>query len=90
MTDHPAKGCSKAQREVFEQIATGVTNPFCATKILTVLEHKGLIAKEWELLHDKFGDYRVPRWYVPIPIHMQFCNWCSEQPEIVEEANCGD
>ena len=86
MTDHPAKGCSKTQIEVFEQIAAGVTNPLCSIKTLAVLERKNLIAKEWELRRDKFGDYRFPKWYVPIPIHMQWCDWCSEQPDVVAEA----
>jgi hypothetical protein len=82
MTDHPAKaaGCTKRQCEVFERIASGVTNPRAAQVTLKALFDKGLIASEWEVVgRDVFGVIKMPRWHVPIPIHMQWCSWCSEQ-----------
>lgn len=76
---HPAeeKRCTKRQVEVFDQIASGVTNPSCHPSTINALSLKGLIAADWELTgRDAFGEIRIPRWYVPIPVHMQWCNWC--------------
>ena len=90
MTEHPAKvaRCTKRQIEVFEQIGSGVTNPSCGVSTLNALSLKGLI-DSWEQVvgRDGFGEIKLPRWYVPIPVHMQWCKWCSEQPE--SEANDG-
>ena len=80
MTDHPAKACTKRQREVFEQISCGVANPRCGANTLNALSLKGLIEAEWEVVgRDGLGEIKVPRWFVPLPIHMQWCGWCSEQ-----------
>lgn len=81
MSEHPAmaKRCTQRQVEIFEQIAVGVTNPSCHANTLNALSLKGLIQAEWEITgHDAFGEIKIPRWYVPIPVHRQWCSWCSE------------
>ena len=83
MTDHPAKaaGCSPRQIEVFEQIAEGITNPPASKKTLDALAKKGLIDVEWETVGWCSGAIKVPRWFVPIPVHIQWCEWCAEKLE---------
>ena len=83
--EHPAKaaGCTKRQIEVFDQIASGVTNPRAAQGTLKVLFDKGLIASEWEVVgRDCLGEIKLPRWYVPMPLHMDWCSWCSSRNEV--------
>jgi hypothetical protein len=84
MTDHPCKGLTKAQREAFEQIAVNL--PHRAThKTLLALRAKGLIGYTDKVIgRDALGKITVPEWFVPLPVHMQWCQWCSEQPEIQE------
>ena len=79
MTDHPCKGLSKTAIEIFELIGTGQTPPYNRVAI-NVLERRGLIIKTGErvLTRDRFGEVKVPVYEVPIPIHMQWCQWCAE------------
>ena len=88
MTNHPAKaaGCTKAQIAAFEQICIG-QKPVGPVHLFDRLEKKGLIEKKERILcYDRFGPVFVPEYSVPIPIHMQWCQWASEQPEIVDES----
>ncbi len=64
MTEHPCKNLTNAQRRAFERIAIG-QNPECRWSIIDVLLRAG-------------GIYEIPSFVVPIPIHMQWCQWCSE------------
>jgi hypothetical protein len=89
MTTHPAKaaGCTKRQIEVFERIATG-GQPHCKSETLDRLMALGLISYEERfVVCDRLGTIKVLDFFVPISTHMQWCQWCSEQPEIVEEAS---
>jgi hypothetical protein len=81
MTDHPCKGMTKRQREAFEQIA--ISQPPRAThKTLVALRERGLIDYEDEVVgRDALGTITIPRWFVPLPIHFQWCEWASEQPD---------
>lgn len=80
MTDHPCKGMTKAQREAFERIAINQP-PMASHKALLALRQKGLIDYEdREIGRDALGAIKVPLWFVPLPIHMQWCEWASEQP----------
>jgi hypothetical protein len=76
---HPCAGHSKATKEVFEIIATG-GRPACATKTLYALERAGLIEKIGEEVigRDALGVIKLPVYEVPLPIHMQWCQWASE------------
>ena len=82
-TPHPAKvaGCTKRQIEAFEQIGAGVSCPtgFQETVFKALLD-KGLIelCGVKTLGQDRFGKIQVPEFQQPLPIHMQWCQWCSE------------
>ena len=89
MTDHPAvvANCTKCQIEVFDQIGAGIAKPPASRKTFEALEKKGLIEAQRDVIgHDRFGPIINTFWYVPIPVHIQWCEWCSEQPEVIEEA----
>lgn len=79
MTDHPAiaAGCSKAQIEAFERIAVGdaaAHNP----RTLAILQMKGLIEFERRTASDIMGAFSWNEPTVPIGLHMDWCQWCSE------------
>lgn len=78
MTDHPCKGMTKAQREAFERIA--INQPPDAThKTLKALRAKGLIDYVDKVVgRDALGSITVPEWFVPLPVHAQWCEWCHE------------
>ncbi len=84
MTDHPCKGMTKRQREAFEQIA--ISQPPQAThKTLVALRERGLIDYKNETIgRDALGAITVPRWFVPLLVQMQWCEWASEQPETAD------
>lgn len=83
MTDHPCKGLSQASIEAFELIASGQRLPPANNQIFKRLESLGLIARiSDKLLHDRLGTYSIPQYEVPIGVHIQWCEWCSEQPDI--------
>ena len=82
MTEHPCKGMTAHQIEVFEQIATGVSLPPAKKGTIQKLRERGLVvAIEDKPLHDELGEYSIPQYEVPISVHKQWCQWCSEQPE---------
>lgn len=80
MTDHPCKGMTKGQIAAFERLAIGEP-PNASVKTLEALLSKGVIAKDEDRIvgRDALGTIRVPQFYVPIPLHWQWCEWCSEQ-----------
>ena len=80
MTDHPCKGMTKRYHEIFEQIAVNQP-PRCRDSMILQLKLRGLVEVEYKTLRDKLGEYKIPVYSVPLPIHMQWCEWCSEQPE---------
>lgn len=82
MTDHPCKGMTKVQRDVFEAIAIGMgpREIRIHPRIAATLIARGLIEKgEDEIVgRDRFGPITFPTYYVPLHIHKQWCDWCSE------------
>ena len=79
MTQHPAKGCTKRQIEIFEAIAIGQRVPQHPATINALLE-RGLIERDGEELicNDRFGKVYAPRYSVQPHIHYQWCKWCTE------------
>jgi hypothetical protein len=65
----------KAQSFVFEQIAIN-NDAGHHPATLKALMKKGLI----EETRERQGAFSIFRYHVPIPIHMEWCNWCSKQP----------
>ncbi len=86
MTDHPCKGMTRGQRDAFEQIAVN-QHPRCKWPTIDVLLKAGVIEQgESEKRRDAVGTYEIPNFFVPLPIHMQWCEWCAEQSENRQEA----
>lgn len=87
-TRHPAKymKCSKRQVEAFEAIAIGHSAP---PSICDKLVEKGLLERGPDALVDFLPGHpmRVKTYTMPIYIHMAWCEWCSKQPDVIEEAN---
>jgi hypothetical protein len=87
MTHHPAKaeGCTRAQIDAFNKIAAGDGNPSATKKTINVLLGKGLICMDRKTVGwDVFGQIEIATYFVPMRLHMQWCDWCCEQPEIAE------
>lgn len=69
---------TKAQREAFERIAVSAPNG-ATHRTLLKLRERGLIDYEDEVIgRDALGKITVPRWFVPMAVHIQWCEWCSE------------
>ena len=81
MTDHPCKGMTPAQIAAFEALAINQT-PHVGQKTIDILIKRGVVAYgPFKTMRDALGTYTVPTFYVPLPIHAQWCEWCSEQGE---------
>lgn len=83
MTDHPCKGMTKGQRDAFEQIAINQP-PRARDATILKLKLRGLIDIVYETRRVGLGEYKIPVYSVPLPVHMQWCQWASEQAEYEE------
>jgi hypothetical protein len=84
MVEHPASaaGCNKAEVNAFEAIASGTTSPRCHSVTLDRLMRLGLVDYEDKIVgKDRLGTIKKRSFFVPIPVHIQWCQWCSEQQE---------
>lgn len=78
-TKHPCAGMTKAQREAFERIAINEP-PRSTHKVLKALREAELIDYRERIVgRDALGKIAVPDWFVPPPIHAQWCAWCGER-----------
>ena len=66
------RGLPRKQAEVFEQIAVGNDGGHHPA-MLEALQRKGLIS----FREKKFFRTIVQAPYVPIPIHVEWCEWCA-------------
>lgn len=81
MTDHPCKRLTRAQREAFERVAI-YQPPNCKWETIDALLRAGVIERgKGETRRDAMGVYEIPYFFVPAPIHAQWCEWCSEQQD---------
>lgn len=81
MTDHPCKGMTKGQRAAFERVAINQP-PYASDRTLKALLDRGVVTRgEDKVVRDGLGEFRIPTYIVPLPIHAQWCEWCSEQPD---------
>ena len=81
MTDHPCKGMTQVQIDAFERLCVNQL-PLCGWSSINALMNAGVVKRgQDDLRHDAMGVYNVPTFFVPVPVHMQWCQWCSEQPE---------
>ena len=80
-TEHPCKGMTKAQIAAFERIAVNAA-PGVAWPTIDALLKAGVIERgPSKTRRDAMGVYEIPSFYVPLPIHAQWCEWCSEQTD---------
>lgn len=79
-TPHPCAGMTSAQRRDFELIAIG-QRPRGGHMTINKLKARGLIEEDAPEVvgRDRFGLIKIPRWYVPMKFHMQWCRWADEQ-----------
>ena len=82
MTDHPCKGMTKAQIACFERLAISQP-PYAGDKTLKALLARGVIeGAERKSIDPKSGlRFSWMEYHVPLSVHAQWCEWCSEQPE---------
>lgn len=79
--EHPCKGMTKAQISAFEMIAIG-ENPMVGEKTIAKLLERGVIVQGPDrIFQTALGPLHCKQYEIPIPIHMQWCEWASEQPE---------
>ena len=82
--DHPCKGMTAVQIDTFEQLAVGA-KPLATRATWDKLEARGLIERGPDLnRRDALGEFKIPQWQVPIHIHAQWCEWCSENVSDME------
>lgn len=81
-TPHPARaaGCTPKQIEAFEQIGAGVRYPSgFSPKTFEALLKKGLIEIcGFKIFRDRCGEFKIPEFQQPLPVHYQWCTWCGE------------
>lgn len=84
---HP--GTTKAQKKVLDEIGSGNFTPWMSAKTAASLLAKGLIVKRgFKILgKDRFGSITVPEYEMPVPVHIQWCMFYSEQPDEGNEDN---
>ncbi len=77
---HPCHGMTKAETDAFEAIAINLA-PSCSKKTLTSLLERGLIMKQEKRVsfRDGLPPSVVDEYYVPIPIHIQWCEWADQK-----------
>lgn len=78
MVAHPGK--TKAQRAALDAIGCGDATPPMAPRTREALLKAGLIVQcELKVVgRDHFGLITVPKYAMPIPVHMQWCYAVSE------------
>ena len=79
-TKHPAAGCTKAQREAFEQCCIGDDRGLYAST-WAALVRRGLVVEREETLPPNKScpwPLTVKRYSVPLAIHAQWCAWCAD------------
>jgi hypothetical protein len=80
-TKHPAAGMTPAQKRDFELVAIN-ERPRGGASTIKALKERGLIvdAPRKVLGRDALGEISISQWTIPLHIHAQWCQWCSEQP----------
>lgn len=73
------RNLSDSQSSVFEQIATG-NDAGHSKRTLDSLMRKGLIRQFQQSQVDHIGQFYVYRYEVPLDVHIEWCEWCSQQP----------
>jgi hypothetical protein len=78
---------SSAQLAALGNVAFGGYGAGCNKKTLDSLVSKGLIERVGERRADRFGTFTVYKWTMPIPVHVEFCEWCANRVNAEESAD---
>lgn len=78
MTTLDMVALTRPQREVLDQIAVGQDGGH-HPRVLAVLEAKGLIVGYDTV--EGHPPLHVTRWEVPLSVHIQWAEWCAQQPD---------
>jgi hypothetical protein len=80
MAQHPCHGMTQAETKAFEAIAINL-KPRCSRKTLARLLARGVIMKKDNRVafRDGLPPSNVEEYYVPLPIHMQWCEWAGQR-----------
>lgn len=81
------KGLNNKQLAVFEQIAVNNDAGHNETTLRSLVS-KLLIEKREEEL-DGWPPTIIYRYAVPVPIHMEWCEWCAENGEVEAAGEVG-
>lgn len=86
MTDritHPCQGMGRSALQTFEEIAIGLP-PRAGPKTILKLLESGLIMRGLDefLGQDALGKIAVPTYFVPVPVHAQWCEWCDQNVKV--------
>ena len=80
MSKHPCEGMTKAEILAFEAIAINRRRN-CSKRTIENLLARGVIACETRKRHfsDGLPASIISDYFVPLPIHYQWCEWASER-----------
>lgn len=73
-----------AQREAACRIGFGEDQVGTADVTLKFLEKKGILESSQSILPGRLP-VRITKYYMPIHVHINFCEWLAEQPEDLDE-----
>lgn len=76
-TKHP--GRTRAERKVIDAIGGGNHSPPMRDMVRERMIEDRLIERiEDRVIPDRLGEIRIVQVDLPLAVHMQWCNWCSE------------
>jgi len=67
------------QRAVLDQFGVNQTRGH-PRKIVQALAAKGLLLEEVREGRDRFGTYEIHGWYMPLYVHLAWCQVCRSEP----------
>lgn len=77
------RNLNPAASDVFGQISIG-NDLFHPEKLIKILLKKGLIEKSLQPIMSEDNNsvlLFIPRYEIPIPVHIEWCVWCSKNYE---------
>lgn len=75
------RGLSPAQIGALGNVAFGKHGYGVSRRTLEVLERRGLIERHPMEKTDRLGTVRWDEWTMPMSVHIDFCEWCSQLVE---------
>lgn len=73
---------STLQMEALCSVAFGESGAGFSQSTLRSLVRRGLIEPKVIEQPTRFGKFTFTVYEMPLPVHIAFCAWCEEQPEV--------